>query len=278
MARIDGSSPHSNSPSCEILGIYLALPLQRAHPDLYIFSDCLRALAVAQYLQWSTKLAWIPSKLNPADTIAKYAGRSNLDPIPRSTTLPLTREVTRATLLNLADMEARERWRKVLPKLGLTINGLLSNFPTLQHLSPHLSSSSFRCIQGHNCFPRANSLRGHTPSSSCLFCHSPDANALQMALDCPKSADLRRAYFGRSILTGEIFQQITATHPKSVGLYLHLLPPSNGRLPDLLLRPVKTGCPLNYQKQASNWATCQLSPQSLAPPPSPRASENRLPP
>ena len=93
---------------------------------------------MAQYIKWTLKLAWFHSKLNPADPIAKYAARSNIEKISPSTPLSLSREVTRATLLNLADMDARERWHKVLPKVCLTINSLLSRFPTLQNLSPYL--------------------------------------------------------------------------------------------------------------------------------------------
>ena len=214
MARIDPGSPYCDVLSSELLAIQLAIPVQRANPEFYIFSDNRQALAIAEFLNWSSRLCWLPSKLNPADPLAKRAGRSGL--VPTLLNLPMARGTTKRTLMKLVDLDCRQRWRGSLSKLGRTINGLLSQYSTLLHLAPHLSHESFRMIQGHNCFPRANALRRHCISARCLYCFAPQANSLHMILECPRTRDLRVLYFGRTTLSSSSFQQLALLKPSDI--------------------------------------------------------------
>ena len=118
--------------------------------------------------------------------------------------------------MKLVDLDCRQRWRGSLSKLGRTINGLLSQYSTLLHLAPHLSHESFRMIQGHNCFPRANAPRRHCISARCLYCFAPQANSLHMILECPRTRDLRVLYFGRTTLSSSSFQQLALLKPSDI--------------------------------------------------------------
>ena len=176
-----------NGNSAELHGLY----------DLPIISDNLNALNSFKARMPGKVFLYTPSQSDGnrlADSLAKVAARSNRH--PEDVRSPLTKN---SCLRIVDDFIVRlecTNWNSVVPRLGDTIRKLLTPFPVLQKLEPHMCRGLFLMVQGHNHCPRHMKLRSHRLHDHCSFCGSSEARSFHFLLDCPGFSEQRKSALG----------------------------------------------------------------------------------